>query len=74
MMAWTRTLRHWALRRSTELRVLLVIAAIALLIDGFLVERSLLHLMLSHPLLLLALIGALALTEDPDPPGTPDER
>ena len=74
MMAWTDMLRHWALRRSTELRVLLVIAAITLLIDGFLVERSLLHLMLSHPLLLLALSGALVLTEDPDPPGTPDER
>ena len=74
MTAWTRMLRHWAQRRSTALRVLGVIAAIALLIDGFLVERSLLHLMLLHPLVLLALIGALVLTENPDPPGTPDER
>jgi len=65
-------LRQWAQRRRTALRVILVIAAIALLIDGFLVERSVLHLMLLHPLLLLALIGALVLTEEPDPPGASD--
>ena len=72
MMAWTRMLRHWAQRRRTALLVLLGIAAIALLIDGFLVERSVLHLMLLHPLLLLALMGGLVLTEEPDPPGTAD--
>lgn len=72
MATWACMLRQWAQRRRTALRVILVIAAIALLIDGFLVERSVLHLMLLHPLLLLALIGALVLTEEPDPPGTPD--
>lgn len=74
MAARSRKLRAWAQRQRTALRALLVIAAIALLIDGFWIERSVLHLLLLHPVLLLALIGALVLTEEPDPPGASDER
>ena len=74
MAASSRVLRQWARRQRTALRVLLMIAAIALLIDGFWVERSVLHLLLLHPMLLLALFGALVLTEEPDPPGTSDGR
>lgn len=74
MAATSRKLRAWAQRQRTALRVLIVIAAIALLFDGFWIERSVLHLLLLHPVLLLALIGALVLTEDPDPPGVSDER
>jgi uncharacterized membrane protein YoaK (UPF0700 family) len=74
MTASSRVLRRWARRQRTALRVLLMIAAIALLIDGFWVERSVLHLLLLHPMLLLALFGALVLTEEPDPLGTSDGR
>jgi uncharacterized membrane protein YoaK (UPF0700 family) len=74
MAASSRVLRQWARRQRTALRVLLMIAAIALLIDGFWVERSVLHLLLLHPMLLLALFGALVLTEEPDPLGTSDGR
>jgi hypothetical protein len=74
MAASSRVLRQWARRQRTALRVLLMIAAIALLIDGFWIERSVLHLLLLHPVLLLALFGALVLTEEPDPLGTSDGR
>jgi uncharacterized membrane protein YoaK (UPF0700 family) len=74
MTASSRVLRRWARRQRTALRVLLMIAAIALLIDGFWIERSVLHLLLLHPVLLLALFGALVLTEEPDPLGTSDGR
>jgi hypothetical protein len=74
MAASSRVLRQWARRQRTALRVLLMIAAIALLIDGFWIERSVLHLLLLHPVLLLALFGALVLTEERDPPGTSDGR
>jgi uncharacterized membrane protein YoaK (UPF0700 family) len=74
MTASSRVLRRWARRQRTALRVLLMIAAIALLIDGFWIERSVLHLLLLHPVLLLALFGALVLTEERDPLGTSDGR
>jgi hypothetical protein len=44
----------------------MLVAIVALFVDGFLVERSFPHLMLLHPLLLVALLGALALTEASD--------
>lgn len=66
-------LRSWAHRRRFALRALLAIAAIALLIDGFVVERNVVHLLLLHPLLLLSLMFAVALTEDLDPVETRNE-
>lgn len=74
MTAWSRTLRRWAQSQRTALCALLLIATIAILIEGFWVERSVLHLLLLHPLLLLALFGALVLTEESDAPEASPER
>jgi hypothetical protein len=59
-------LLRWAQRWRRPLRALMLVAIVALFVDGFLVERSFPHLMLLHPLLLVALLGALALTEASD--------
>lgn len=71
MAAWARTLTRFIHRQRRPVRGLLAVAALVLLIDGFLIERSLLHLLL-HPLLLMALLAGLILTETPDPPGASD--
>lgn len=57
---------RWAQRWRRPLRVLMLVAIVALFVDGFVVERSVSHLMLLHPVLLVALLGALALTEVSD--------
>ena len=54
MAAWARTLTRFIHRQRRLVRGLLAVAALVLLIDGFLIERSLLHLLLLHPLLLMA--------------------
>ncbi len=72
MAAWARTLTRFIHRQRRLVRGLLAVAALVLLIDGFLIERSLLHLLLLHPLLLMALLAGLVLTETPDPPGASD--
>jgi hypothetical protein len=74
MTAWSRTLRRWAQSQRTALRAVFLIATIAILIEGFWVERSVLHLLLLHPMLLLALFSALVLTEESDPSEASSER
>lgn len=72
MAVWARTLTRFIHRRRRPVRGLLALAALVLLVDGFVIERSLLHLLLLHPLLLMALLAGLILTETPDPPGASD--
>jgi hypothetical protein len=59
-------LLRWAHRQRRQLRLLMLLAIVALFVDGFLVERSVRHLMLLHPVLLVALLGAFALTDSSD--------
>lgn len=60
------SLWRWAHRKRRALRLLILVAIASLFVDGFLVERSFAHLMLLHPVLLVALLGALTLTWAPD--------
>jgi hypothetical protein len=60
------SLARWTQRRRQPLRLLILVAIAALFVDGFLVERSFVHLILLHPVLLLALLGALTLTGSHD--------
>jgi len=60
------TLLRWTQRRRQPLRILMLVAIVSLFVDGFLVERNFVHLMLLHPVLLIALLGALALTAASD--------
>ena len=60
------TLLRWAQQKRQPLRFLMVVAIVSLFVDGLLVERNFVHLMLLHPVLLVALLGALALTAASD--------
>lgn len=60
------TLLRWTQRRRQPLRILMLVAIVSLFVDGLLVERNFVHLMLLHPVLLIALLGALALTATSD--------
>jgi hypothetical protein len=60
------SLRRWIHRRRRALRLLILVAIASLFVDGIMVERSFAHLMLLHPVLLVALLGALTLTWSPD--------
>ena len=60
------TLLRWAQQKRQPLRILMVVAIVSLFVDGLLVERNFVHLMLLHPVLLVALLGALALTATSD--------
>ena len=60
------TLLRWTQRRRQPLRILMLVAIVSLFVDGYLVERNFVHLMLLHPVLLIALLGALALTAASD--------
>ena len=60
------SLWRWAHRKRRAFRLLILVAIASLFVDGFLVERSFAHLMLLHPVLLVALLGALTLTWAPD--------
>ena len=67
-------LRRWAHHQRIALRMLFAIAALALLFDGYLmIDRSVAHLLLLHPILLLALMFGVVLTEDLDSPEARDE-
>jgi hypothetical protein len=68
------SLRRWAHDRRIALRMLFAIAALALLFDGYqMIDRSVGHLLLLHPILLLALMFGVVLTEDLDSPEARDE-
>lgn len=68
------TLRHWLFTYRIAVRVLLALATVGILLDGYWVERSVMHLLLTHPLMLLGLMVAWVATEELAPGAYDDAR
>jgi hypothetical protein len=56
--------RHFIAQHRWPLRLLLLLAILATLADGLLMQRDLIHLLVSHPLQLLASGTALMIIEE----------
>ena len=60
----THRLRRWLFTHRHAVRVLLGLATVGILLDGYWVERSVMHLLLTHPLMLLGLMIGWVATEE----------